>query len=178
MARACLPDAVTQRAVYDLHRNVSHDAGYRGFLDRLALPLIERLTPGSRGLDFGCGPGPVLAAMLVEQGFEMAVYDPLYANDARVLRQTYDFITCSEVVEHFHDPALEFERLSSVLRSGGWLAIMTQWFSAERDFARWHYPRDPTHACFYAERTFEWLARRHGWRLHRPGANVALFEKA
>jgi SAM-dependent methyltransferase len=70
------PDAATERAEYDKHENDLHDPGYRGFLDRLAAPLRARLTPGARGLDYGCGPGPALAHMLREAGHDMAVYDP------------------------------------------------------------------------------------------------------
>ncbi len=173
-----LPDVPTQRAIYDLHRNDDGDARYRAFLDRLAAPLVERLRPGMRGLDYGCGPGPVLAYMLLERGFDMSVYDPLYADDRTVFDRRYDFITCSEVAEHFHAPAQEFLRLDSLLETRGVLAVMTELLTPERDFARWHYPRDPTHVCFYSAHTLEWLAMRHGWTLHRPGTNVALFERS
>ncbi|MEO8010038.1 MAG: class I SAM-dependent methyltransferase [Dokdonella sp.] len=178
MLREYHPDSAAQRAIYDLHRNEGDDMRYRAYLDRLAAPLMERLTPGMRGLDYGCGPGPVLAAMLVERGFDMSVYDPLYADEPGVLQRRYDFVTCSEVAEHFHGPAREFERLASLLDARGWLAVMTQLLSADRDFAGWHYPRDPTHVSFYTARTLEWLAQRHGWALHRPSANVALFQRA
>ena len=75
-----------EKAEYDLHRNNIDDAGYRGFLSRLMQPLLERLSPSASGLDFGCGPGPALAHMLREAGFEMAVYDSFFAcDDASVL---------------------------------------------------------------------------------------------
>ena len=48
-----------ERAIYDLHQNDPADARYRAFLARLADPLRAKLVPGMRGLDFGCGPGPV-----------------------------------------------------------------------------------------------------------------------
>lgn len=172
-----LPDVPTQRRIYDLHQNDDGDVRYRGFLDRLAAPLVERLSPGMRGLDYGCGPGPVLARMLVERGFAMNVYDPLYADDRSALAQRYDFITCSEVAEHFHQPGNDFTRLASLLEARGWLAVMTELLTPDRDFALWHYPRDPTHVCFYSARTFEWLAAHHGWTLHRSGTSVALFQR-
>ena len=58
-----------------------NDAGYRRFLSKLADPLMARLAPGARGLDYGCGPGPALAAMLREAGHEVALYDPFFAPD-------------------------------------------------------------------------------------------------
>jgi 2-polyprenyl-3-methyl-5-hydroxy-6-metoxy-1,4-benzoquinol methylase len=99
------PDPETQRAEYLLHRNTPADAGYRRFLSRLAQPLLERLPLASDGLDYGCGPGPVLAGMLAAAGHQVALYDPLFRDDATALARRYDFVTCTEVVEHFHEPA-------------------------------------------------------------------------
>lgn len=158
-----LPAADAERAHYDLHENDPDDPGYRTFLDRLAAPLCERLTPGSEGLDFGCGPGPALARVLEERGHRMAVYDPLFAPDASVLDRQYDFVTCTEVVEHFHQPEKEFELLANLVKPGGVLAIMTSLLHEGVDFQRWHYRRDPTHVCFYREQTFDCLAQHYGW---------------
>ena len=172
-----LPDAAAELAHYRLHRNDPGDPGYRGFLGRLAEPLLARLTPGARGLDYGCGPGPALAAMLREAGHPMAVYDPFFAADERVLRGRYDFITCTEVIEHFHRPAREFARLDALLEPGGWLGLMTEFQTDDARFARWHYRRDPTHVVFYREDTLRYLAARRGWRCEIPRANVALLCK-
>lgn len=175
MARADLPDRATERALYDLHRNDPADARYRDFLDRLALPLAQRLTPGDQGLDYGCGPQPVLASMLTERGFPTVGYDPLFAPDARVLGRRYDFIACTEAAEHFHDPAAEFTRIAALLEPGGWLGVMTQWRDPGADFSRWRYVHDPTHVCFYRQDTLRWIAARHGWDLQLPARNIALF---
>jgi len=169
------PSRDDERAVYDLHENAVHDPRYRAFLDRLALPLQALLPPGASGLDYGCGPGPALAAMLEERGFRMATHDPYFAPNADALARQYDFVTCTEVAEHFHDPAAEFVRLAGLLRPGGVLALMTQRLPEDQSFATWHYVRDPTHVCFYAERTLHWLAERHGWHLQQPAPSVALF---
>ena len=74
-------DRGAERAEYDLHQNEPGDAGYRAFLSRLLEPLTERLEPGARGLDFGCGPGPALAEMLREAGFDVSLYDSFYLPD-------------------------------------------------------------------------------------------------
>ena len=115
--------------------------------------------------------------MLSERGFVMDIYDPLYFNDESLLENRYDFITCTEVVEHFHSPRDEFARLDSLLRPGGWLAIMTSWLTDEIDFSRWHYPRDPTHVCFYAQQTFIYWAQRRNWHIEIPDTNVVLLQK-
>jgi 2-polyprenyl-3-methyl-5-hydroxy-6-metoxy-1,4-benzoquinol methylase len=166
-----------EQACYRLHENDPHDPAYRGFLARLATPLLERLAPGRHGLDFGCGPGPALAAMLREAGHAVELYDPFFYPAPDLLRQTYDFITCTEVVEHLHAPAETFRQLDTLLRPGGWLAIMTCFQTEDARFAGWQYRRDPTHVVFYREATLRHIADRHGWRCVIPVKDVALMHK-
>ena len=58
------PGRAEEKAHYDHHENDPDDPRYRAFLSKLSAPLLERLPPGASGLDYGCGPGPALAAML------------------------------------------------------------------------------------------------------------------
>jgi hypothetical protein len=174
---AQLPDAAAERERYLLHRNDPADAGYRRFLDRLAGPLLARLAPGSAGLDYGCGPSPVLAGMLAEAGHRVSLYDPFFHDDPAALSRAYDFITCSEAAEHFHRPAAEFARLDGLLRPGGWLAVMTGLLADDAGFERWHYRGDLTHVVFYKEETFRRLAERFGWSCEFPAADVILLRK-
>ena len=178
---AALPSKAEEKAQYDLHRNDPTDDGYRQFLSRLTGPLIvtlrEHFPDGASGLDFGCGPGPTLSGMLREKGFSMQDHDPVYAPDPQVLAQHYDFITCTEVVEHFHAPGDAFALLDSLLRPGGILAIMTSWLMNDANFIHWHYRRDPTHVCFYKPATFQWLADRYGYALMLPDTNITLLRK-
>jgi 2-polyprenyl-3-methyl-5-hydroxy-6-metoxy-1,4-benzoquinol methylase len=169
------PEAELQQ--YRLHRNDVDDRDYRQFLDRLVAPLLERLKSKQQGLDYGCGPGPALAAMLREAGHEVTLYDPYFQPDRAPLARTYDFVTCTEVVEHFHRPAEEFRKLDGLLRDGGWLAVMTCFQDDDAGFAQWHYRRDPTHVVFYREATLRHVAAHHGWRCEIPCKNVALMRK-
>lgn len=171
------PGKEAARAHYGTHENDAADPRYRRFLDRLAAPLAERLAPGAEGLDFGAGPAPALAEMLRERGFRVRVYDPLFAPHQDALRRTYDFIACSETAEHFFDPSAEFARLDAMLRSGGWLGVMTEMLEDDASFTTWRYARDPTHICFYRAATMMWIAEHFGWRLHSPARNVTLFGK-
>lgn len=175
--RSQLPHRDVEHTCYRLHRNGINDANYRKFLARLAVPLLERLPASRSGLDYGCGPGPALAAMLNEAGHRMAVYDPLFFNDPGLLDAQYDFITCTEVVEHFHSAFDEFCRFNRMLKPGGWLAVMTAFQSDDAAFASWHYRRDPSHVVFYRETTFRTLAAHHRWRCEFPCADVALMQK-
>ena len=151
-----------EKAEYDRHQNRPDDPAYRRFLSRLATPLLARLAPGSRGLDFGSGPGPTLAPMLTEAGHRVTLYDPFYACNPAVLEDRYDFITASEVVEHLRHPGRDLDRLYRRLKPGGLLGIMTKRVIDRERFARWHYIHDPTHVCFFSRATFHWLAAR--WR--------------
>lgn len=170
-------DAAAEKAVYDLHCNDPADAGYRDFLARLATPLLARLRPGMRGLDYGCGPGPTLSGMLSRAGMEMTDYDPLYAPDPAVLERDYDFVTCSEVVEHFKRPAQDWARLVTLLRTGGWLGVMTQLVISPERFRHWQYKNDPTHVAFYSAETFAWIGARFGLAIERADTAVLLLRK-
>ena len=164
-------------ARYLLHENSPEDCHYREFLSRLTDHLIPKLEPGAKGLDFGSGPGPTLSVMLEEAGFLMDIYDPYFAPDTAPLERTYDFITCTETVEHFYHPAKEFYQLDTLLLPGGWLGIMTEMLASDEDFANWWYHREPTHVCFYKRETMAWIATQYGWRVENPRKNVTLFYK-
>ncbi len=170
-------DPVREKQVYDLHDNNPADPGYRRFLARLIDPLALQLTPGASGLEFGCGPGPALATMLAERGFTLTLYDPYYHPQPAALESQYDFVTCTEVVEHLHDPWETFGLLDNLLKPGGWLGVMTCFQTDDDRFANWHYRRDPTHVVFYRESTLAIIGRRFGWRLQVPVKDVALFQK-
>jgi hypothetical protein len=171
------PTAAEELAQYQLHRNHPHDPGYRRFLNRLAEPLLQRLPVAQRGLDYGAGPGPALAAMLREAGHEVTPYDPFFAPHRAALEVRYQFITCTEAAEHFHDPAAEFSRFDALLEAGGWLGLMTGLLDDDTDFVTWHYRRDPTHVVFYQAATLQALADRLGWHCELPGPDVALMRK-
>ncbi|WP_031435226.1 class I SAM-dependent methyltransferase [Methylomarinum vadi] len=165
-----------EKAIYDLHENDPADPGYRQFLSRLAIPLSHRLPPNATGLDYGCGPGPALAALFKERGFAMQMFDPLYADDQKVLKQRYDFITATEVVEHFRNPHDEFERLFSLLHPQGYLGVMTKLVIDAEAFARWHYKNDPTHISFFSIPTFRWLAEKYGCKIKFLQRDVVIFQ--
>lgn len=169
--------AAAEKAVYDLHRNDPADAGYRAFLARLSTPLLTRLRPGMEGLDYGCGPGPALSAMLAGAGMRMTDYDPHYAPDPAALERDYDFVTCTEVVEHFRQPAEDWARLTALLRPGGWLGVMTQLVISRERFRGWQYKNDPTHVAFYSPQTFAWIGARFGLTVERADTAVLLLRK-
>lgn len=167
-----------EKTHYDLHQNSPDDQGYRDFLNRIFEPMQARLALASSGLDFGSGPGPTLSVMFEEAGHRMAVYDPFYAPDKSPLAVQYEFVTASEVVEHFCNPNVDLNRVWSCVEPGGLLGIMTKQASDRESFAGWHYTNDPTHVSFFARETFEWLASEWKADLHQVAADVVLFSRS
>ncbi|MEO9876935.1 MAG: class I SAM-dependent methyltransferase [Anderseniella sp.] len=156
---SCFLTSDAEYAHYLTHENDVCDVGYRTYLSKLADPLLSRLRPASSGLDYGCGPAAALADMMREAGHDMSLYDPFFEADKSPLTRNYDFVTCTETVEHFHLPAVEFKRLAGLLKPGGLLAVMTIFQTDDSRFANWRYRHDPTHVVFYREHTFAILAQ-------------------
>jgi transcription initiation factor TFIIIB Brf1 subunit/transcription initiation factor TFIIB len=148
-----------EKEQYDFHQNCSEDMGYRKFLSRMSKPMTELLSVGDQGLDYGSGPGPTLSVMFEELGYSMDIYDCFYAKDKSVLQRRYDFVTATEVVEHFNDPAYSLDLMWQCLKPGGYLGIMTKRVTGIDSFKNWHYKNDPTHVCFFSIKTFEYLAK-------------------
>ncbi len=167
-----------EKACYDLHQNSPDDPAYRRFLGRLCEPLCERVTAPAAGLDFGSGPGPTLSLMFVERGYDMAIYDPFFADDRSVLDRQYDFISCTEVVEHLHRPGEVLTQLLAMLKPGGWLGLMTKLVRDVQSFATWHYKLDPTHVVFFSHATFSGWAQRQNVMVEFIGEDVILIHKS
>ena len=162
-----------EKARYDLHENSLKDKGYRQFLNQFIFPLLERIgPPPQKGLDFGSGPGPVLSMMLESKGYQMALYDPYYAPNEDVLKKRYDFVTCTETIEHFHDPGKEWRLLLKLVKPSGWLGIMTQLVEDIDDFPNMHYITDMTHVSFFSHDTFRFLAKKDNLHVEFQGDNL------
>ncbi|MDT8382443.1 MAG: class I SAM-dependent methyltransferase [Brevefilum sp.] len=162
-----------EKARYDLHQNNPEDAGYHQFLNQFAQPLLKRIgPPPQHGLDFGSGPGPVLAMILEKKGFKMSLYDPYYSPDPAVLDNSYDFVTCTETIEHFYKPDKDWRLLLSLLKPGAWLGIMTQLVKDPQEFSGMHYIKDMTHVSFFSRHTFQYLADRDNLHLEIEADNL------
>ncbi|GAA0299569.1 hypothetical protein GCM10009128_18160 [Psychrosphaera haliotis] len=129
------------------------------------------------GLDFGCGPGPALAFELRRLGLNISEYDIYYADDKSLLNKQYDFITCTEVIEHFNTPSKELSQLIEMIKPDGLLAIMTKLVIDKQRFANWHYKNDPTHISFFSQQTFEFIAKKFGLTLEFVDKDVIFLKK-
>ncbi|MTI96734.1 MAG: class I SAM-dependent methyltransferase [Firmicutes bacterium] len=157
------PEAEKER--YQLHNNVAENEGYVLMFERFLEFAAPWLPDGGQALDFGCGPGPVLARMLEQQGWEVTIYDPFFAPSRDFCQHSFELVTATEVFEHFVYPLAELRTLNAVLAPGGVLAVMTHFHSGPDAFCDWWYRRDPTHIVFYSIKTFLWLANELGLEL-------------
>ncbi len=170
-----LPRSECERR-YLQHENGIENAGYCDFLNRAVNRAAPFLPPGSKGLDYGCGPGPTLSKLLAALGHSMTDYDPIFFD--RPLEPPYDFVFSTECFEHFEEPALEIAKIVALLRPGGVLAIMTDLWNASTDFGKWHYATDPTHVSFYSAETLSYVERTFGLeRLASDEQRVFVFAK-
>ncbi len=169
--------ASDEKAQYDLHQNSSDDLAYRTFLNQLCEPLVMLKPAPAQVLDFGSGPGPTLSVMLQEQGYVVTNYDLFYAPDKAVLKNQYDIITMTEVLEHLKQPLVEVQKLASQLETDGLLGVMTAIHSGTDKFPNWHYKNDPTHICFFSQQSFEWLAKKCDLKVELLTERVMIFRK-
>ncbi|MEG3765825.1 class I SAM-dependent methyltransferase [Alteromonas sp. 14N.309.X.WAT.G.H12] len=173
-----LPSKAREKQEYDLHQNHMTDKGYCRFLQRAMDPVVSLVSPPAHGLDFGCGPAPVLATLLKQEGYRMSVFDPIYANNLEVLSSHhYDFITCTEAIEHFHTPAKELHCLTTLIKPGGIIVFMTKRVRSLEAFSTWHYKNDQTHVSFFSDETFFYLGKKYGFEVTLSGKDIVLLKK-
>ncbi len=157
----------------------------RAELDQLALPSDARI------LDAGCGSGRTLEE-LVDYGTAAGV--ELSPDAAEVARgrgcgevhvgrleelpwpsDSFDLITCLDVIEHVPDDRAALRELRRVSKPGGWLLATVPAYQAlwsYHDVANHHYRR-------YERATLRAAATDAGWRLERMTSfNTLLFGPA
>ncbi len=146
-----------EQAHYECHNNDPDDTGYRNFLSPVTNRLLAGFAPKHKGLDFGSGTGSPIVKVLQENSYDISRYDLFFHNDPERLSRKYDYISCTEVAEHFKEPYKEFTLLRNLLQPGGILYLMTEMLDDGRDFESWYYKNDPTHVFLYHPRAFEWI---------------------
>ena len=163
-----LPDPEEEQHHYRLHQNEFGSKGYvrmnRRIMQQAILPFAPK--PYGQALDFGCGPGPVLATMLSQAGWKMALYDPFFVPEFPYDHYRYQLITMVEVAEHLFAPSSILAQLPKLLLPGGIMVIGTRSYPYRREaFAAWWYRIEPTHVGFFQYKTWHYLARVLGLRI-------------
>ena len=145
----------------------------RAELSRLPLPA------GAAVLDAGCGSGRTLlelAAFGHVSGIELdpdaaevaasTAYGEVLVGRLEELPwedETFDLITCLDVIEHTPDDRLTLTELRRVCKPGGWLLVTVPAYQALwslHDVANHHYRR-------YGRRSLRRAAVETGWRINR-----------
>jgi 2-polyprenyl-3-methyl-5-hydroxy-6-metoxy-1,4-benzoquinol methylase len=141
--------------------------GYVEMFENFIETCIEPFaSPGNCVLDYGCGPGPVLAGLLNRKGYEVKTYDLFFDSNETALREKYDAIILTEVLEHLIDPLDVLKNLSRQLNPKGVMILMTLFHPNDHEgFGKWWYRRDKTHVTFYTLKTMEKLAPALGLNL-------------
>jgi len=157
---SCFLSVEEQKQRYLQHENTEENTGYVGMFEDFIKTGIEPFAPkGSRILDYGCGPEPVLANVLSRRGYSVEAYDIFFKPNDAALHQKYDVIVLAEVLEHLADPKTVLLGLSGLLNPGGVIALMTLFHPNDRQsFGKWWYRRDKTHVNFYTTKTIEKMA--------------------
>ena len=162
-----LPTAEAERGRYEKHQNGPHDGGYVAFLRQALEPALPLLRPEMRGLDYGCGHTPTLCGLLAAEGLRCENYDFYFYPECP--EGPFDYLFATEVVEHFHRPAVDWARMAGLLKRGGLLAAMTAPWTTLEEFAVWGYASDETHVCFYRRETIDWICGALGFELLESG---------
>jgi SAM-dependent methyltransferase len=145
----------------------------RAELDQLPLPA------GARVLDAGCGSGRTLQELVdygEVSGIELNVEAAELARarghgEVRVGRlealpwadDTFDLITCLDVIEHTPDDRLALTELRRVCRPGGWMLVTVPAYQSlwsRHDEANHHYRR-------YSRVSLRQAAQSAGWTVSR-----------
>jgi 2-polyprenyl-3-methyl-5-hydroxy-6-metoxy-1,4-benzoquinol methylase len=149
------------------HENTDQNLGYVEMFENFIETCIEPFAQkGSRILDYGCGPEPVLAMLLSRKGYEVKTYDLFFHANETALQEKYDVIVLAEVPEHLANPLEVLKDISEKLNPKGVIVLMTLFHPNDRErFSQWWYRRDKTHVSFYTLKTIEKLASVLGLKL-------------
>ncbi|MFK8138248.1 MAG: methyltransferase domain-containing protein [Bdellovibrionales bacterium] len=169
------PSSSKEKIRYEEHNNDPEDQRYLNYLRKAADPLIEMLNEGDKGLDFGCGPGPASKKIFTNQS--MDYYDPFFFEDRSLLEKKYNFLFCTEAVEHFYEPKKTWEQMFNLLHDDGILMVMTNILYEDIDFSSWWYIKDPTHVVLYTPESLNFIERTYTWKKVFEGKNLIAFKK-
>jgi hypothetical protein len=153
-----------QSTRYQFHQNDVLDSSYQNFLRPVIDAVLKQQKPEEQGMDFGCGPASVINYFLRNQGYDVVDYDPLFFPEKEKLNKQYDYITCTEVIEHFNQPRIAFDLLAKILKVKSHLYIKTSLTDSIIDFGSWYYHRDPTHVSFYNQKSLEFIQENWGFQ--------------
>jgi len=164
---------------YSLHENTIENAGYVRMFERFIEEGVAPFLKGrERVLDFGCGPGPVLAELLRRRYLSVDCYDLYFFPDLDYRERKYDIITSTEVFEHLLNPVEVLKGLKESTKDNGVIAVMTKFHPGVKGFRNWYYRKDETHISFFNDKSVEALARICGLEIVMNNSrNIVVLKK-
>ena len=156
--KRCRLSPAEEHQRYKTHNNDIHDPRYQNFVKPLYEQIKQKFSQGHLGLDYGCGDGPVLSHLLTLDGYNVKLFDPFFKNDVEVFEFKYDFVYATEVIEHMFSPLEDFKKIKELIQPNGAFAVMTEFVDSQINFETWYYKNDPTHVCFFSEKSCHWVA--------------------
>lgn len=166
-----------EKARYKTHNNDVHDIRYQTFVSPIVEAVKNNYHRKHLGLDYGAGTGPVITSLLEKEGYQLKLYDPYFHNYPKNLCKKYDYIICSEVIEHFHKPYAEFKALKKMLNSKGSIVCMTSLYDETINFETWYYKDDETHVFFYHHKALEWIKNEFSFSKLELAGELIRFSK-
>lgn len=165
-----------EKARYDTHRNDLDDSRYINYMTESLSDFKKLIPKGATVLDFGCGPTKCLEFIFKNEKFKVQSWDKYYYSEP--LKGPFDCIVCHEVVEHFVDTQLEWQKLLEWGKSGSLFYVRTELYPIEPDsFKTWYYKNDLTHTFFYHQKTFDYLSEEFKLKnIARWGNNKWVFQ--
>ena len=175
-----LPTIEQEKKQYSHHNNSLESSGYVEMFEKFIDTAITPYTNiAKQVLDYGSGPEPVLSTLLKKRGFNVQIYDPLYAKDETFKDKKFSTIVSTEVFEHLHSPYETIKELVEILENGGILSFQTMFHPENNEkFLNWWYRRDPTHVCFFSHKTIKKMEDIFNLKLLKfDDKNIAVFRK-
>jgi len=159
------------------YQNHEPDAGSKGHVNHLnlaILPTLPFLKKQTKGLDYGCGPKPILSQLLKKFDFDVENFDLSFYPIMK--SRNYDFIFCIETAEHFIHPEKDFYQILNLLNPNSIFTLMTERYIDKSHFSNWYYKRDLTHVSFYNQETLDYIAEKFRLKLlYDDGSKVCVF---
>lgn len=169
------PEEEYQR--YLKHNNNVFDQGYKASVQPVIDYVLTNYSHNHQGLDYGSGPSSAVVYWLRQAGFDILEYDPFFKPDTPLGESRFDYITCTEVMEHFRQPRQSFIKLRELLKPGGLLICTTNIYNEKINFETWFYKNDLTHLFFYTEESIGQLAGIAGFDKIRISEKFILLHK-
>lgn len=161
---------------YLVNANTLDEEAHIAVLNQIIEPALAYINEDMKGLDYGCGPDPLLSKLLEKKSLRCYNYDPLF--DFGHPEEIYDYIFATECLENFFVPAVDLKRMDDMLKSGGYLFITTSQSPSIEKFEDWNYRHDPTHVSFYNLETFNYIAKKLKYHLvYNDGERCVIFQK-